>query len=134
MKFVSILIGALAGSVLLTLLTVLFHWAFYRPMLADGQYALVLFLVVPIGFWLGAVTGLILFHILHGNALLAGQLALNTGKIVSVMMILLGAFVLCGTVSVTLLDRLSSIVCWGGTSLLWSGTLVVYGTKLLRGQ
>jgi len=131
MNAVCIIVGSLGGTLFLPMATLLFHWLFFRPTLADGQYAFVFFLVVPIGFALGAVTGTVLALLSNGQLKLAGRVAQQSGGIVFGLLLLLGAFVLCGTGKASLQDRLSSTVFWCSTSLLWAGGLALYGTRLL---
>ena len=131
MNAVRIIVGSLGGALFLPVATLLFHWLFFRPTLADGQYVFVFFLVIPMGFVLGAVTGTVQAFLSNGQLNMTGRVAQQSGGIVFGLLLLLGAFVLCGTGKASLLDRLSSTIFWCSTSLLWAGALALYGSRLL---
>jgi len=50
-------VGVGVGAVGLSLVTLAYHWLFYRRTLYDGQYAMIFMLTMPVGAVLGAATG-----------------------------------------------------------------------------
>lgn len=113
------------GPLALTILTALYHWVFFRRALADGQYALVVFVTVPVGAILGGITGVVLAHLASGMPNEARQIALFGGGGLASLFLLLGWFVFSGTEIPTLRQRLSATLFWFGVPLAWSFLLVL---------
>jgi len=80
-RTVSVITGRVVGSIGLSILTIFFHWIFFRSALRDGQSAFVFFLTVPVGMVLGAFSGLIMAYTSRGQTGVAGHIADRWGRI-----------------------------------------------------
>lgn len=134
MKMLSVLAGALLGAVALFAFTTLFHWLFFRPAMADGQYGMVPFITVPIGMVLGALTGFIVAQLSRRRTGTAGRVALFGSGFLTALFLLLGLTVFSGTENPGLMMRLGTTLFWFGLPLIWSGLLIVTGRRLLAGK
>jgi hypothetical protein len=134
MPLIASFTGGILGSLGLSMLTLVFHWLFFRPAMRDGQYFFVFFVAVPVGALLGGVTALILAYLSRNRAGAAGRLALLGGGCLFLTFVYLGWFVFSGTEKVTVLERLASTTFWFGLPLIWSGVLVRSGLKMLAGR
>lgn len=133
MSLLTVLAGSLLGSIALSLFTLLFHWIFFRPTLYDGQYMFVLFLTIPVGIVLGAMTSTILLNVLSDQRGVAGRIAHFGGIFLLVLFLFLGLFVLSGTGKPTILERLTATLFWFALPLLWAGVFVWIGVRLRSG-
>jgi hypothetical protein len=133
-QFFLALAASMIGSVALSILTLLFHWVFFRETLGDGQYVFVFYLTVPIGAVLAGMTSLVRMYLLQGQTDVAGGIARWGGGILVVLFVLVGIFVLSGTGKPTLLQHLTATLFWFGLPLLWSGLLLWAGLRLRAGQ
>ena len=129
MKIILIFASAIAGAILLSLLTLLFHWLCFRPALSDGQYAFVFFVTIPLGVVLGVVTGLVKMFLSQGKTGVASRLAVGGGGFLTVLFLLLGFFIFSGTQNPPFLSRVGATVFWFGMPLLWSGILTAFGSR-----
>lgn len=123
--------GFLLGPILLSVATILSHWIFFRPALADGQYAFIIFFTAPLGAILGVLTAITCSFLAKGDAVIAGRVAFRLGGSLFGVL-LLGMFVLSGAGVRSFWEGVSATLFWCGASLLWSGVLALYGAMLLR--
>lgn len=128
--FLTVLVASITGPIALTILTVLFHWVFFRAALRDGQYGFVFFLTVPVGAVLAVMTSFVCIYKLQGQQVVAGGIARIGGSILTVLFVLVGVFLLSGTEGPTVLQRLEATLFWFGLPLLWSGLLLWTGLRL----
>ena len=133
LKVFHVLAGGIIGLVTLSILTLLFHWLFFRPALRDGQHAFVFFVTVPVGFILGVMTELIRGYLSEGQAGKAGSIACFGGGFLTILFLFVGLFVFSGTENPTLWERLTTTLFWFGLPLLWSGMLLRMGLRLFAG-
>ncbi|MBC7529274.1 MAG: hypothetical protein H7308_17225 [Chthonomonadaceae bacterium] len=130
MKILLILVSAIAGAILLSLLTFLFHWLCFRPALSDGQYALVFFVTIPFGAVLGTLSSLVRLFLSRGKTDIARRVAVSSGGFLTILFILLGFFVLSGTQNPSFLERVGATMFWFGVPLFWSGILTAIGLRI----
>lgn len=128
-------IGSGVGAVVLTVLTVAFHWLFFRSAIGDGQYGLVFFVTVAAGTGLGAVTGRAFYLWWRlGLETVAARMCVVGGGVLGVLFLWLGWLILSGTENPTMWERARSVVFWFGPALAWAGGLVVAGVRLLSSR
>src|SRR5437763_1286889 len=127
MTIVSVLAGAAAGAIVLSALTWVFHWVFFRRAQSDGQYALVLFVTVAVGTVLGAMTGLIVMYLSLGQTGPAELVGVSGGEFLTVLFIVMGWFLFGGTEKPTIRQRLTATLFWFGIPLLWTSLLIRFG-------
>jgi hypothetical protein len=130
-RIAMVIAGAMVGAISLSMLSLLFHWLFFRSVLSDGQYAFVFFLTVPVGAILGALTSLVWVCLSLAQRETAGRIALFGGSVLTILLLFLGVFALSGTEKPTVMDRLTATVFWCGLPLLWSSALTRIGISLL---
>lgn len=126
-----LVVGSVVGLVTLSVLTVAFHWIFFRSTLGDGQYALVFIVNAPAGAILGALTGFAFALWSQSQIAAAGWMAAASGGILILGFFLIGWFLLSGTESPSVWERLLSVIFWFGVPLLWSGALSEMGRRLI---
>ena len=131
MKLLQGMAGSMIGAVALSVLTLLFHWLFFRRALGDGQYVLVFFVTVPVGIVLGAITGVVMAYSSEGQIGTAGRIAQIGGGFLMALFLCLGLFVFSCTEKPSLWDRLTATFFWFGLPLLWAGVLLTTGFRLL---
>ncbi len=134
MRLLSVLVSALLGAAVLTVLNVPFHWIFFRPALRDGQYALVVFVTVPVGAVLGGITGWVVAYHIQGQTAAAGRVAQLAGGLTTLIYLCLGLGLFSGTQKSTRRNRLAAVVFWFGLPLVWSALLCCTGFWLLAGR
>ena len=123
--------GGMVGGILLSVLTVMFHWFFFNSTLKDGQYIFVLFIIFPAGTILGAMNGLT-FDLLSLNKLSAARIiSIGGGSILTFLFLFLGLVALSG--SHKMIDRISNTVYLFTFSLIWSLFLIWRGMQIVYG-
>ncbi len=126
-------VTAIAGAILVSLVTVLYHWLFFRSTLGDGQYGLVLYMVtVPSGLVIGFTFGYVLRNL--GPAAYRTAWASIVGAIIGVLPALFLARMTALNAPTT--GSTLSSAFWGACAfllpvLLLAGALMVLGVGLL---
>ena len=129
MPFIWASVGALLGSIILSALTVLYHWIFFRPSLGDGQYAFVFLVTVPFGAILGALSASIWAQLRRAKGKIAGRLGVWGGGFLAALFLYFGLFEFCRTENPTVGERVIATLYWFAVPLLWSFLLIRIGLR-----
>ncbi|MBV9467727.1 MAG: hypothetical protein JO316_21695 [Abitibacteriaceae bacterium] len=127
------IIGAIIGSLGLSLLTLVFHWLFFRSTLSDGQYGMVFLFTLPAGVILGTATGYIL-PIAHGKSVRGGVICLIGFGLVAVplSLYLLLTTSNSSTVGQNPISTLVEGLLFAAPTVAWMSWLLLRGLFLLK--
>lgn len=130
----SLLVGAIAGAIGLSLATVLYHWLLFRPALADGQYGMALMFTLPAGCVLGAATGYA-HSIATTTSTFAGIMCLCACIVVGVPVALYVWMTTTNTAPPgSASSKLAESLLFAAPTLVWLVWLVVRGLSCLDGK
>jgi hypothetical protein len=126
-----LLLGGGLGALCLSLVTLLAHWLIAPVALEDGQYAMVFFISVPCGAFLGAVTALSMSLSLAHKLPAAGWVGLIGGGMILIAAIGFTWF-WSARDGLTIKDIVGIFCFWFGLSVLWAAALVIRGLLFVK--
>jgi len=126
-----LLLGSGLGALCLSLVTLLVHWLVAPVTLGDGQYAMVFFISVPCGAFLGALTALSMSLSLAHNLTAAGWVGLIGGGIILIIAIAF-TWIWSARDGLTIKDIVTIFCFWFGISALWAAALLVRALLFLK--
>lgn len=141
-----IILGSFCGALILSALTYFFHKIFVSQLLADGQYAMIFLLTMPMGAILGFGTVYTSILLIGQKVQQAGQVCKSISGFVLILLVILFTFYLMYIlISVALSIMTSGIFAsflgftvaflvllpLFGLPLIWAGLLSAWANRLL---
>jgi len=130
-----LLLGIIAGPLLLSLVTVVAYALFDPEALGDGQFALIYLATVPFGLWIGGVAGTSIWIGRRHGRRAGGTIALTGGLLVvtaAFVVAALGAFPF-GALEILVILAAALVVAIGGASTVVRATHAQRWLRLRHG-
>jgi hypothetical protein len=121
------------GAIGLSVLTVVIHWLLLPPsVFEDGQYAMIFLWTLPVGAFLGAITGAAMQVSFDHRYSTAGWICI--GGATPLLLLVVGLlFTLVAQGQPDALKRFAGLLLfWFGSSVIWAAALVLRGILFLR--
>jgi hypothetical protein len=122
----TIILGGIAGGFLTPLLTLVYHFIFFRSSQSDGQYTIVLLVAAMQGAALGGVAGLVFGIWTTGKRRLASQVAKCGGWSLTALFCFLGWQLASGTENPDMVARVISTLFWSLIPMIGSVALTFF--------